>query len=196
MKSICVYSSSSDEVSPVFFDAASELGRLIALGGKSFVYGGGCLGLMGAAARSVHEHGGRVIGVIPGFMRLPGICYEEADELVVASDMRERKALMESMADAFIGLPGGFGTLEEMLEIITLKQLGLHSKPIVFLNTEDFYNPLLETFEHMYRGRFAREEYRALYYFAPGPDDAMDYIESYQPPCLETKWFDPISLDE
>lgn len=172
-----------------FFEVASELGTRMARDGHTLVYGGGEIGLMGAVARSVHEHGGRVVGVIPEFLRKPGICYESADELVVTADMRERKAVMESRGDAFIGLPGGFGTLEEMLEIITLKQLRVHTKPIVFLNVDGFYDGLNEVFEHIFEHRFARPGYRALYFFAPDVGSAISYIEAYQPEVIHAKWF-------
>lgn len=189
MKTICVYSSSSDAVPTAYFDAAAELGRHIAEHGYTLVYGGGAIGLMGAVARSVHEHGGTVVGVIPEFMLDWGVAYQNSDDLIVARDMRERKAIMEDTADAFIALPGGFGTLEEMLEIITLKQLGRHSKPIVFLNISGFYDCLANTFEQMFVENFAKQEYRTLYYFASDVDDAIRYVESYQPPELMSKFF-------
>lgn len=187
-KSVCVYCSSSDHVSPAFFSVAQELGEAIVGNGYRFIYGGGDIGLMGAIARSVHKHGGHVVGVIPEFLRQPGICYELSDELIVTADMRERKAVMEARADAFIALPGGFGTLEEMLEIITLKQLRVHNKPIVFLNTNGFYNGLNEVFEHIFENKFAKQHYRDLYHFAEGVADAVAYIEGYEPPALAEKW--------
>jgi uncharacterized protein (TIGR00730 family) len=137
----------------------------------------------------VHGRGGYVVGVIPELLRKPGIAYEQADELIVTADMRERKAVMESRADAFIALPGGFGTLEEMLEIITLKQLNVHDKAIVFLNAGGFYDGLNEVFEHILEHKFAKQHYRGLYHFSPRVSDALDYIQSYTPPALEEKWF-------
>ncbi len=188
-KSICVYCSSSDAVSADFFGVAQELGAAIVGGGYKFIFGGGEIGLMGAVARSVHEHGGHVVGVIPEFLRLPGICYETCDELIVTKDMRERKAAMEARADAFIALPGGFGTLEEMLEIITLKQLRVHHKPIIFLNTNGFYDGLNDLFEHIYKHSFAKTNNRELYHFSASVEDAIAYIKGYEPPALENKWF-------
>lgn len=187
-KSICVYCSSSNHVSLDFFQVAERLGEAIALGGYQLIYGGGDIGLMGALARAVHKHEGHVVGVIPEFLRLPEVCYELSDELIVTSDMRGRKAIMETRADAFIALPGGFGTLEEMLEVITLKQLAVHNKPIVFLNTKGFYNGLNEVFEHMFEHHFAKPHYRDLYHFSDDVPDAMEYIKSYDPPALELKW--------
>lgn len=181
MKTICVYSASSDVIPAEYMDVASDLGRQMARRGYTLIYGGGAIGLMGAVARAVHDEGGTVVGVIPEFMLDWGVAYENSDELIVTRDMRERKATMESMSDAFIALPGGFGTLEEMLEIITLKQLGRHSKPIAFLNALGFYDCLHSTFEHMYAERFAKPEYRDLYRFSPDAADVLWYVETYQP---------------
>jgi cytokinin riboside 5'-monophosphate phosphoribohydrolase len=186
---ICVFSSSSDVIDGAFFEVATELGRAIARCGDTMVYGGCSVGLMGAVARSVHHHGGQVIGVIPSFIHAKGLGYEPSDELIVTGNMRERKATMEARADAFIALPGGFGTLEEMLEIITLKQLQQHAKPIVFLNHAGFYDPLLALFEYMFEQRFAKPVYRDMYYFAPDVVSAMEYLDRYQPPKFENKWF-------
>jgi hypothetical protein len=188
-QALCVFCSSSDAVAPIFFDTTMELGSLLARQGYSLVYGGGRLGLMGALARAVHQNGGRVIGVIPEFLRSKGIAYEAADELVVTRDLRERKAAMEARADGFVALPGGFGTLEEALEIITLKQLGLHTKPVVLVNTQGFYTPLLQLFEHIYQERFAKPDYRQLYQFAADASAVFSYIAAYQPVPLVSKWF-------
>jgi uncharacterized protein (TIGR00730 family) len=188
--SICVYCSSSDAISSDFFDAATELGAALARGGYDLIYGGGEIGLMGAVARSVHANGGSVVGVIPEFLRKPGICYECCDELVVTKNMRERKAQMECRADAFVGLPGGFGTLEELMEIVTLKQLGVLDKPVVFLNINGFYAGLNDVFEHMFEHRFTKSEYRMLYHFAECVSDTMRYIESYSPQEPTRKWFE------
>ncbi|MHB9038552.1 MAG: LOG family protein [Armatimonadota bacterium] len=188
-KSICVYCASSDAISPDFFTVATELGVAIAREGYALIYGGGEIGLMGAIARSMHQHGGHVVGVIPEFLRKPGICYENCDELIVTSDMRERKGVMESRADGFIALPGGFGTLEEMLEIITLKQLRVLNKPVVFLNTSGFYDGLNTMFEHIFEHQFAKSHNRELYHFASHVADAMSHIESYEPLALGSKWY-------
>jgi len=188
-KSICVYCASSSAVNDDFFEVAREMGESIARRGYSLVYGGGDVGLMGAVARSVHKHGGRVIGVIPEFLRKPEIAYEAADELIVTATMRERKAIMESRAGAFAALPGGFGTLEEMLEIITLKTLRVHAKPVVFVNSGGFYDGLRDVFEHIFEHKFARPYYRGFYSFVESPEDALTYIENYQPPEDDGKGF-------
>ncbi|MGI9102942.1 MAG: TIGR00730 family Rossman fold protein [Terriglobales bacterium] len=187
-KAICVFSSSSDAVDPAFFALAEELGTEMALRGHVLVYGGTNVGLMGAAARAAQQHGGKVIGVIPAFIAKRGLAYEKANELIITNDMRQRKATMEARADAFLALPGGFGTLEEVLEVITLKQLQQHTKPVVFLNPRGYYDPLAALFEHMYAARFAKPVYRKMYEFAPGIAQALDYMETYQPPVLPAKW--------
>jgi hypothetical protein len=187
-QAICVFCSSSDAVAPIFVDAANELGALIAQCGYTLVYGGSNVGLMGVIARAVHAHGGCVIGVIPQTIHARGIAYNTADELIVTRDLRERKAVMEARADAFVALPGGFGTLEEVVEVITLKQLQTHAKPIVLLNTGGFYDPLVALFEHFYEQRFARPDQRQLYHFAPDVNGVFAYLDTYRPPAIESRW--------
>ncbi|WP_371372467.1 TIGR00730 family Rossman fold protein [Sporomusa aerivorans] len=187
-KVICVYSSSSRAIDPVYFEAASALGREIAVSGDLFLFGGGLTGLMGACAQSVHQHNGHVIGVIPEALNLAGIVYDKCDELVVTKGMRERKATMDERSDAFIALPGGYGTMEEILEIITLKQLQYHNKPIVILNINNFYDKLLEQFETVIRQQFAKTECRELYFVTQEIASALAYIDSYKPPVLQNRW--------
>jgi hypothetical protein len=144
---------------------------------------------MGALAVAASAAGARVTGIVPGKILDVGIANNNADELVVTRDMRERKAVMEAHADGFIAMPGGFGTVEEVLEILTLKQLGFHSKPVVLLNTNGFYYSLLAFLEELYAGRFAKPAYRDYYHVATTPAAALDYIESYRPPSNPGKWF-------
>ena len=188
-KHICVYSSSSDMVAPEYFAVAQELGAAIAQRGHTLVFGGTNVGLMGACAKAAHQGGGKVIGIIPSFIADCGLAYAKADELIVTSDMRRRKAIMEERADAFVALPGGFGTLEEMFEIITLKQLQRHNKAIVFLNAAGYYGPLAAALEHMYETRFAKPQYRQMYSIAPDVATAIEHVESYRPAELPSKWF-------
>jgi uncharacterized protein (TIGR00730 family) len=187
-RQICVFSSSSDAVAPAFIAAAEELGAGIARRGDGLVYGGAHVGLMGAVARGAHEAGGRIIGVIPHYFHSAGLSYDQVDELIVTQDMRERKAIMEARADAFIALPGGLGTLEETLEILTLKQVGLHQKAVILLNTNGFYEPLLALFEQIYAAHFAKPQTRDLYYAAPDVPSAFRYLDTYQPGALTRKW--------
>ncbi len=190
-KTVCVFCSSSDAVEATFFEAAAELGAQIARRGYSLLYGGAQVGLMRALARAVHREGGHVIGVIPRAIHVKGIAYLEADELIVTQDLRERKTVMNERSDAFLALPGGFGTLEEFLEVLTLRQLGYHAKPLVLLNTQGFFEPLLQLFEHLYRSQFAKPEYRSLYHVTRSPTAALDHLESYRPAAVPSKWFEP-----
>ena len=188
MKSICVYCSSSSALDAHYTTAAVEFGTLLGQRGLTLVYGGASVGLMGQLARSVQRAGGRVVGVIPQSLRDREIAYEAADELIVTRDLRERKAIMESRADAFVALPGGFGTLEEILEVLTLKQLHVHAKPIVFLNTAGFYDRLLAVFEQLYEQRFTKSAYRGFYHVAAQPADALSHLALAQPVPDVTKW--------
>src|SRR5438477_2078937 len=153
-KLLCVYCSSSDRLDKKYYSAATELGERLVAEGWGLVYGGGKTGLMGAVARGTKAAGGRVVGVIPEFMKVRELAFDEADELVTVITMRERKLLMETRADAFVALPGGWGTLEEIMEILTLRQLDVVKKPCVFLNQAGFYDPLLQLFDRMLAENF------------------------------------------
>jgi cytokinin riboside 5'-monophosphate phosphoribohydrolase len=184
---ICVFCSSSDAAGEHYKAAAAEMGALIARGGHELVFGGGVLGLMGAVARAARENGAPVTGIIPRFMAEK--IHTVADTVIVTGDMRERKARMEQAADAFIALPGGFGTLEEILEVLTLKQLGLLMKPAAFVNTGGFFDPLALLFESLYRDHLAKPAFRALYQMAGTPGEALDYVTSWSPAEQPRKWF-------
>jgi cytokinin riboside 5'-monophosphate phosphoribohydrolase len=184
---ICVYCASSDAVAPVFFAAARTLGRRIAQRGDTLVYGGADVGLMGALARAVKAGGGRVIGVMPEQMTAEPLAFAGADEFIVTRDMRERKARMAALADAFLVLPGGFGTLEELAEVLVLRQLREHAKPIVLLNIQGFYGPLVALFEHYYREGFAKP-WRELYHVIDSVEGALDYFDHYEPAMPPRKW--------
>lgn len=189
MKNICIFSSSSDAIQPEYFEAAQKLAELLTKTGYHLVYGGAKIGLMGIVAKKFKEAGGKVTGIIPEALKLKEIYNPDCDELVVTQDMRERKALMDELSDAFIALPGGFGTLEEITEHITMKQLGYHNKPIVFLNTKQFYNGLLDFFETLYIQKFAKENYRQLYFVASEPEEIIEYLKDYSPFQMPDKWF-------
>jgi uncharacterized protein (TIGR00730 family) len=195
-KVICVYSSSSNTIDTVYFDAASRLGQEIAERGDSFLFGGGLTGLMGSCARAVHQNSGHVIGIIPEALNEKGIVYEHCDELVVTKGMRERKAVMDERSDAFIALPGGYGTIEEIMEIITLKQLRYHAKPIVVLNINGYYDSLLRQFETVITQQFAKPECRALYYVTDDVTDALRYIDGYTPCGYEERWLTDVHQPE
>lgn len=173
---ICVYCSASDQIAPQFFEVARELGSLIARRGDTLVYGGASVGLMGCVAEAVQADGGHVVGVIPERLVAREIAYKHADELLVTADMRERKAAMENRADAFFALPGGLGTLEEITEIMNLRKLGYTDKPLVLLNIDGFYDPLVVLLDHMIKGRFL-DAYTELFTLAPDVPTAFKLIE-------------------
>jgi uncharacterized protein (TIGR00730 family) len=188
MKNICVYCSSSDAVASIYRETARALGVQIAARGDTLVYGGSNVGLMGELARAVHAGDGRIVGVIPQAFQARGIGYAAADEIIITRDLRERKATMEARADAFIALPGGLGTLEELLEVLTLRQLQAHTKPIILLNTADYYAPLLTLFAHFCRERFAKP-FENLYHVADDVNGIFDYLDTYHPSLAPSKWF-------
>lgn len=163
IKTVCVYAASSSQVSETYKSEAYELGKLLAQNQTTVKYGGGTIGLMGALAKAVLEHKGHLTGVIPQFMMKLEWGNKEATELIITHDMAERKAILYKEADAVVALPGGTGTLEELAEIISLKKLGLFTKPIVILNTNGFYNSLIDFLEVMVTERFIRTEHKQLW---------------------------------
>ncbi len=170
---ICVYCASSNAIAEHYFSMARTLGTEMAQRGWTLVYGGGSVGLMGELARAVHAARGTVIGIIPQRLLDLEVGYLESDELIVTTTMRERKRLMDERADVFLTLPGGFGTLEELLEILTLKQLGYHSKPIVIVNLNGFFEPLLAQFARIYEEQFTHDRYRDLYRIVDDLESAL-----------------------
>jgi uncharacterized protein (TIGR00730 family) len=189
-KLLCVYCSSSDRLDPKYAAVATELGRALVSQGWGLVYGGGKTGLMGAVARGVKQNGGHVVGVIPEFMKARELAFAEADELVTVITMRERKMLMETRADAFVALPGGWGTLEEMMEILTLRQLDVLRKPCVFLNQDGFYDDLLRFFDRMVRERFNKVSNLDLFRVAKDVPDVFAQIAAAPLTPAEGKWFE------
>ncbi len=189
-KLLCVYCSSSDRLDPKYAAAAAEFGGEMVARGWGLVYGGGKTGLMGAVARAVKLGGGRVVGVIPEFMKVRELAYDEADELVTVVTMRERKLLMEARADAFVALPGGFGTLEEIMEILTLRQLDVVRKPCVFFNQDGFYDPLLALFDTMQRENFFKPSNMELFRVANTVAEVFPKIDEAAAAKAESKWFE------
>lgn len=189
-KLLCVYCASSDRLDPKYYAAAAELGRELVARGWGLVYGGGKTGMMGAVARAVKQSGGRVVGVIPEFMKARELAYDEADELVTVITMRERKLLMETRADAFVALPGGWGTLEEIVEILTLRQLDVVRKPCVFLNQDGFYDPLLQLFDRMLAEKFFKPSNMDLFRVAPTVAEVFNEITAASGAKADSKWFD------
>jgi cytokinin riboside 5'-monophosphate phosphoribohydrolase len=156
---VCVYCASSNQIAEDYFEIARALGTGMSQRGWALVYGGGSVGLMGALAETIHAAGGTVIGIIPQALLDREVAYLAADELIVTTTLRQRKQMMDDRADAFVILPGGFGTLEEMLEIITLRQLQYHTKPIIIVNAKGFFNALLAQFEHIFMEGFANKKF-------------------------------------
>jgi uncharacterized protein (TIGR00730 family) len=189
-KLLCVYCASSDRIDPKYTAAATELGHELVARGWGLVYGGGKTGLMGAVARAVKAKGGRVVGVIPEFMKARELAYDEADELVTVVTLRERKLLMETRADAFVTLPGGFGTLEEIMEILTLRQLDVVKKPCVFFNQDGFYDDLLRLFERMLADKFFKPSNMELFRVAKTVPGIFAQIEAAAGVKAESKWFE------
>ncbi len=177
IEKICVYCSSSDIVDTIYKQAAVELGKQLAQKAITLVYGGADLGLMVELAKTVKQNNGKVIGILPHALKERA--YQAIDQLVMVSDLRERKALMQEYAQAFIALPGGFGTLDELVEIITLKQLGLHSKPIVILNINNFYQKQIEQFNIMFEKNFAHSKDRELFFISQNTTEAIEHILNY-----------------
>ena len=180
IKNVCVFASSSSALEKSFYTVADELGTLLAQNGYNIVYGGSRLGLMYACAGAVKENGGKIIGIMPE--RIAGFgCAnpDDCDEFVVTEGMRERKALLDSKSDAIIALAGGYGTLEELSEMIVQKQLGYNNKPIIILNTNGFYDNLVRFFEDIISMKFANNESRNLYYVANTPQEAIEYLKTY-----------------
>jgi uncharacterized protein (TIGR00730 family) len=173
---ICVFASSSSRIDNEYAEAASNLGKQLAQANLNVVYGGGGIGLMGKLADAVIENRGRITGVIPSFMIEEGWDHSGLSEMIVTSDMGERKKRMFEMADAIVALPGGVGTLEELTEAMTLKQLGLYKGPIIMLNTLNFYNSLIDFLGHMVTGNFLRYEHKGMWEVAGSVKEVMDIL--------------------
>jgi len=176
IKNICVYSASSTKIAPIYFEAAEKLGQLLAQKHINLINGAGCLGLMCRISDAALAAGGTVTGVIPRFMVEQGWHHKGLTRLIETESMHERKQLMADLSDGVIALPGGCGTLEELLEIITWKQLGLYLKPIVILNTNGFYNPLLEMLQQAISQNFMRKEHGNIWHVAQTPEEAVNLL--------------------
>ena len=176
IKNVCVYSASSTKIAPVYFAVAEELGHLLASKGINLINGAGSIGLMAATSNAALTSGGTVTGVIPQFMVEQGWHHTGLTQLIETETMHERKRLMADMSDGVIALPGGCGTLEELLEIITWKQLGLYLKPIVVLNVDGYFNPLLEMLHKAIDENFMRPEHGNIWVVAETPEEAVQLL--------------------
>ena len=176
IQNVCVYSASSTKIAPVYFAVAEKLGHLLASKGINLINGAGSIGLMAATSNAALASGGTVTGVIPRFMVEQGWHHTGLTRLVETETMHERKRLMAEMSDGVIALPGGCGTLEELLEIITWKQLGLYLKPIVVLNADGYFNPLLEMLQKAIDENFMRPEHGNIWIVAHTPEEAVQLL--------------------
>lgn len=187
MKSVVVFCGSSAGNKPVYEQQAFELGKILAEKGLVLVYGGAKVGLMGAVADGAIQANGKVIGVLPHFLQQKELAHEGLTELILVDTMHERKTKMNDISDAVIALPGGFGTMEELFEMLTWGQLGLHRKPIGLLNTNGFYDPLLQLAETMNSERFLSPENKNMLLHSDKIEDLLVKMEQYQP-SDKTKW--------
>ncbi len=178
---ICVFGASSALIDEVYIKEGERLGELMVKNGHSLVFGAGSEGVMGAVVRGVYKNGGEITGVAPTFFNVDGILFEECTELIRTETMRERKFIMEEMADAFIVAPGGIGTFEEFFEVLTLKQLGRHEKAIVLLNTNSYYDEMIKLIDHTTENKFMTDGCRNLIKLCNTPEEALSYVENYVP---------------
>ena len=175
---ICVYGASSNEIDEKYIKAGELLGEEMAKRGHTLVFGGGASGLMGAVARGVRRGGGKIIGVAPSFFNVDGILYPDCDEFIYTETMRERKATMEKLSDAFLMTAGGIGTFEEFFEILTLRQLGRHQKPIAVLNTDGYFDPLSAMIEKAIEERFMTAANHRIFGVFEKVDEVLSYLSS------------------
>ncbi|MBD9426761.1 TIGR00730 family Rossman fold protein [Pseudomonas sp. PDM15] len=189
LKSVCVFCGASPGARPIYREAAENLGRSLAERGLTLVYGGGAVGLMGVVADAALAAGGEVIGIIPQSLERAEIGHKGLTRLEVVDGMHARKARMAALADAFISLPGGLGTLEEMFEVWTWGQLGYHAKPLGLLEVEGFYARLTDFLDHLVAERFVREPHRAMLQVGESPTELLDRLAAWQP-TVAPKWVD------
>jgi len=188
MKSVCVFLGSNPGTSPAYAQAAETLGGLLAQRGVTLVYGGAKNGLMGILAKSVVDAGGRVAGVLPGFLKAKELAFEGLTEMYEVESMHERKAKMAELSDGFIAMPGGLGTLEEIFEVATWGQLGLHAKPVGFYNVQGYYDKLAGFLDHMVEQGFLKRPHRDNLLQADDPAKLLDAMAGFKPAVMG-KWF-------
>ena len=174
---ICLYGASSSSIAKAYINPTEALGEKMADRGHTLIFGGGAAGLMGAAARGAYSHGGKIIGVVPSFLNVDGILFDNCDELIFTDTMRERKQLMEEKSDAFVMTPGGLGTFDEFFEILTLKQLGRHSKPVAVFNINGYFDSLVAQLNNAVYKQFMTPEALELCLFTDNADKLINYLE-------------------
>jgi uncharacterized protein (TIGR00730 family) len=188
MKKICVYCGSSDKLHPDYLAAAFQMGSLLAARKIEVIYGAGSTGSMGALADGALQAGGKVTGVIPDYFNTPALAHQNLTSLEIVDSIHERKARMIELADAFIALPGGFGSFEELFEALTWAQIGLHSKPVGLLNTRHYFDPLLAMVKHAQTEGFIYDEHRALFTCEQEPASLLTNLSKHTPPQGLERW--------
>ena len=178
---ICVYGASSDDIDPAYKGIVEDFGYQMAKRGHTMIFGAGGQGMMGAVARGMTRGKGNIIGVVPTFLNVDGILYEECTELISTDTMRERKQIMEDKADAFVMVPGGVGTYEEFFEILTLKQLGRHGKAIIIFNIKGFFDAMINMLKEGAEKGFMTESTNELYQIMTDTEEILDYLDVYEP---------------
>jgi uncharacterized protein (TIGR00730 family) len=190
VRRVCVFCGSSPGARAAYAEATAELARLLVADGIGVVYGGGQVGLMGVLGDTVMAAGGDAIGVMPQALVDREIAHPGLSDLRVVGSMHERKALMADLSDAFVALPGGVGTLEELFEVYTWSQLGLHRKPCALLDVDDYYTGIVDFLEHAVRERFVREDHRAMLMVDRDPRRLIDRLREFEPERVQPKWID------
>jgi uncharacterized protein (TIGR00730 family) len=188
IQTLCVFCGSSDDMDHAYLEAAEMMGRTIAAHHIDIVFGAGRTGMMGALADGALASGGRVIGVIPEIFNTPELLHAGLEELHVVESMHTRKAMMADLADGFIALPGGFGTFEELFEMLTWMQIGLHSKPIGILNVSEYFNPLMKLIQHAQEQGFIYPEHRELICISDNPDELISSLQEFEIPNGLERW--------
>jgi uncharacterized protein (TIGR00730 family) len=189
MKRVCVFAGSSSGLLPDYRRAAAELGRAVAASGRGLVYGGARVGLMGAVADAALASQGHVTGVIPDFLEAKEVAHRGLSDLRIVHSMHERKAMMADLADGFIALPGGWGTMEEFFEVLTWAQLRVHHKPCGLLNVHGYFDRLLSFLDHSIGQGFVKREHASMILVSPSPGNLLEMMDAYTPPKVE-KWLD------
>jgi uncharacterized protein (TIGR00730 family) len=195
IESVCVFCGSSDKVAPAYLKSADAMGRAIARRGITLVYGGGGTGLMGAVADGALAEGGRVLGILPRLFDSPVLRHGRLSELRLVDSMHERKAMMVEESHGFIALPGGFGTLEELFEVLTWAQIGLHHRPVGLLNADGYFDSLLQWMERAAAEGFIYPEHRGLYVWATEPEGLLDGLNGYRRPEGLERWMTRTEAD-
>jgi uncharacterized protein (TIGR00730 family) len=196
VRSICVFCGSRPGIDPAFATAAAALGTAIARRGMTLVYGGAKVGLMGVLANAALAEGGHVVGVIPKGLVSKEIAHDGLAELFLTESMHERKDRMILLSDAFVSMPGGFGTYDELFEVLTLAQIGFHDKPSAFLNVKGYFDPLIALLRHTIDQSFAAPQHEQLYLANEDPEALLDALVAWQPPPLGEKWTDRRAVTE